>query len=231
MHKIHIDNLLHDSSNFALSNGEMLCAAFQDNYGILLEWLDYFSSIYDEDIMKSLRLGIKSAIVESIACASIGMLRPCIVSMRLVIDLTLGWLFFKDHPIEWEYVNDTGKGFMLKSDVIAYLEKVCPAYKRRYGVLVQIKSRRSEEPYKVLSAHIHGQNEMLVPTCKTLNDIIDSLERIRECSSLAKDVSEYINDIFLSTGFWSWASLPKNILQTVEKRFKTREQKSEFYRD
>src|SRR3989442_13118197 len=95
-----------------------------------------------------------SAAREAIACLALGLLRPWLASLRSQIDMLLAWLYFKDHPVEWQRVQDTGEGFKLKSDILKYLSETVEKYKTRFGLLRDCTTRTVEDPFRLLSAHM-----------------------------------------------------------------------------
>ena len=55
--------------------------------------------------------------------------------------MALGWLYFKDHKVEWDHLRDTGQGFQTKAQVLKYVEDHWPKFKTRFKLLEQQKTR------------------------------------------------------------------------------------------
>ena len=61
-------------------------------------------------------VGLQTAAVEVAGFIAVGFVRPAIFALRGQIDLAAGWLYDKDHPLEWEHVVKTGEGFLQKGE-------------------------------------------------------------------------------------------------------------------
>lgn len=195
----------------------------------LLLWLQYLRSSQTTATADCLLDGISSAAGEGIACLTLGLVRPAINSLRLQIDLSLAWLYFKDHPVEWTRVQDTGEGFKLKTELIKYIGESYPKYSTRFGILKDCKTRTLEDPYRLLSAHIHGQSEFALPQVKLPRDIVASPIAQDEAIKLQLECSEYINDVFWSVYANRWASIPDKLRTSLQARFKSPGQSASFF--
>ena len=99
----------------------------------------------------------------------------------------------------------------------------------RFGLLKQVASRKLEDPYRVLSAHIHGQSEIVLPRIFSPIDIVASAKAQDELLQLQTEVAEYINDLFMSMYADQWTSLPNALSTPLLLRFKTPEQRATFF--
>lgn len=195
---------------------------------LLISWLSYLQKYQLTNTADSLLIAVGSSIREVSACLSLGLIRPAIFSLRMQIDLVLSWLYFKDHPVEWDEVNRTGDGFKMKRELLDYLNR----HHRSEGRINQLKgiaTRREKEPYRLLSAHIHGQSQQVLPSLCDLKDLVAPNDESLACAELAFDVAEYLNDVLLSIYRDSWRSLPQNICQALESRFVSEAQKQQFF--
>ena len=173
--------------------------------------------------------GAMSAIREGASCIALGLVRPALNSIRIQIDLVLGWLYFKDHSVEWGRVQDTGDGYKLKTDLIKYVSESYAGYGSRFGILKDCRVRTCEEPYRLLSAHIHGQSEYALPVVVNAADIVASEKLQDEAVLLQSECSEYVNDVLWSIYKNSWPSLPNILLTDLNCRFKSAEQRTAFF--
>ena len=200
------------------SHGEANCSDVHDVALPLLEWIDHLRVSEVTGVCNEFLDGLKAAIVETAGAISIGFVRSAIFSIRGQVDLALGWLYFKDHPIEWASVEAYGEGFMLKRDVVAYLEYYVPGFKSRFAILSAAKGRTEADPYKVLSAHVHSQSTLVMPAYTQFDTLVMTNKKCRECIRLQAEVTEYLNDIFLSVFAPKWAALPKRIVDMARAR-------------
>lgn len=209
-------------------NGEYLVSEIEKNSSLLLQWIPYLN-LQKTGTADELLDGALSSLREVAACAGLGLVRPALLAMRTEIDLMLSWLYFKDHHIEWTYVNCTGDGFKLKKEILEYLSKYYENFGSRFGILKEIVTRTEIDPYRLLSAHIHSQSLATLPYIHELKDIVGSIALLNEIPSLVHNVDEYINDILFATFEKSWTQVPSNLVLSVRKRFKTKPQENTFF--
>lgn len=217
---------VHDN---CISRGDTVLSQAESASEHLLLWLGYLKEIEKDNSANCLLEGAASAIREAAACIALGLVRPALNSLRLQIDLFLAWLYFKDHKIEWERVQSKGDGFKLKHEIVKYLTDNFDAFPRRYGVLEAIRKRREKEPYRLLSAHVHGQSEPALPKIESPADVVASISLQDEAIALQKECSEYIGDILYSLYSDNWHALPSNLHPALIARFKTKPQQAEFF--
>jgi hypothetical protein len=184
----------------------------------LLEWLNYLLASEVTGKCDDFLDGLRASIVETVGCGAAGIIRPAIFSMRAQIDIVFSWLYFKDHPVEWAKVEDSGEGFVLKSSVLEYLKLYIPHYEPRFALLLAKKTRKEADPYKLLSAHVHAQGVDVLPTHGNLETLIGPLNKSIELADLQAEVTEYISDVLLSCFGSKWASLPQKISNVARLR-------------
>ena len=218
--------LISDNCN---SRGEKIVTEGESASALIQLWLLYLKKNKTTGVADSLLDGTISAVREAICCTTLGLVRPAINSLRLQLDLALAWIYFKDHSIEWERVQRSGEGFKLKTELIKYLGDNDERFGARFGLLKQVASRKLEDPYRVLSAHIHGQSEIVLPRISSPTDIVAPATAQDELLQLQTEVAEYINDLFMSMYADQWTSLPDALRTTLLSRFKTPEQRATFF--
>ena len=213
-----VKSLAAATSKHSNKSGTKLCKNVYEQALPLLEWLDYLRTSETTGTADLLLNGVQAAIIEVAGCLVLGFVRPAVFSIRAEVDMILAWLYFKDHPIEWHHIEHIGKGFKLKAELIDYLEEFFPHYKERYALLLQTKQRKEDEPYKLLSAHVHSQSAATVPTIGALDKLVSDENLCSECVLLQNEVTEYINDVLLSCFADKWASLPGSTVDKTKKR-------------
>jgi hypothetical protein len=200
------------------SNGAEIAFKIYKASESLIEWLSYLVSSEATGQSDNFLDGLRASIVESAACGAAGLIRPAIFSMRSQIDIIFSWLYFKDHPVEWSKVEITGEGFMLKRDILEYLKQYIPRYEIRFAKLLANKTRKDEDPYRVLSAHVHAQGLSVLPKHGKFSSLVGSIDRSSELVLLQETVTEYISDVFLACFGHKWAALPDKITERARKR-------------
>ena len=210
-----------DGSGFSLARDMRIEAA------TLLDWLAYLRESEATGVANSLLDGTQGAIGEAVGCLILGLVRPALSSLRAEIDMILGWLYFKDHEVEWSYLRDSGRGFQTRSQVIDYIGAHWPKFTTRIKLLDQCSKRR-EDPYQLLSAHIHGQTDFTAPKVNPLVDLVASDSLCADCVTLQHDVAEYIGDVLLAMYGDKWASLPVAARDSLSKRLNGVQRKAFF---
>lgn len=230
MHKHQTLELREAADKFSSSHGETLSSEVDKQSELLMLWVKYLLTYHRTNVADPLLEAFGSAIRETAGALSLGLLRSALFSLRAQVDLILSWIYFKDHPVEWEYVNRTAEGFKLKSEVLKYIETYHDGYGRRFGILQAVKTRRELDPYRLLSAHIHGQSEPVLPVVNELKDMVQDDARCQQCAQVCFEVSEYLNDILLSMYASSWSTLPSNVQAAALARFVSMEQRTAFFK-
>ena len=144
------------------------CRGMQAEADVLLEWLDY----------------LRNSETEAMGCLALGLVKPALSSLRSEIDMMLGWLYFKDHRVEWNHLRDTGRGFQTKAQVLTYVGNHWPKFQARFKLLEQRKTREEHDPYRLLSAHIHGQTDFTAPKVSPLVELVADASLCAECVAL-----------------------------------------------
>ena len=211
-------------ANIGIECGRGIAAEAQ----VLLDWLNYLRQSEATGSANALLDGTQGAIVETVGCSALGLVRPALASLRSEIDMMLAWLYFKDHEVEWNHLRDTGRGFQTKANVLSYVNEHWPRFQSRFKLLVQQHTREEEDPYRLLSAHIHGQTDFTAPRVGPLSELVGDARRSKDCVKLQHDVAEYIGDVLLALYGDKWAALPNSAKSSLEKRLNAKQRKA-FY--
>ena len=217
------------TSDNCINRGPVLVESAQIASKLLIQWLNYLIETKLTSTADCLLSGTLSAVREGVACVALGLVRPALASLRLQVDLSLGWLYFKDHGVEWSRVQETGEGFKLKTELIKYLAEHHPKFRDRMGILKDCRTRSQEDPYKLLSAHIHAQSELALPRINFPSDIVGPDKLQDEFVLLQFECAEFVNDIFWSVYAERWTALSEDLRNALDARFKTPAQRAEFY--
>ena len=185
---------------------------------LLVAWLAYLRSSATTGTADELLGGFHAAIIEVAGCLTLGLVRPAIFSLRGQVDVLCAWLFFKDHSVEWRHVEMTGQKYRLVSDVTKYLKTYFPRFEERLRLLRKNRRSGDDDPYSLLSAHVHGQNTSTIPPLVSVPELVQAEARCGECLQLQKEISEDLNDILVATYVDEWADLPDTITKAVQDR-------------
>ena len=228
-HEVQVQSLIESINNFSGISGANTCSSVESNSMILLHWIKHLTSYHLTGTADDLILAVGSSLREVAGSLSLGIIRPALFSLRSQIDLVLTWIYFKDHPVEWKYVNDSGDGFKMKKELITYLGVYHKFYGTRFGILNSIAKRKEDEPYRFLSAHIHGQSVAVLSNANNLSDLVRPSSECNECIEAVYAVAEYLNDVLLAIYADNWISLPEEIRTSAESRFISAEQRVAFF--
>lgn len=200
------------------AEGEKRIQGYQSACVLLLKWLAYLRTSEQTGCCDEMLISLQSCLVEAAGAIATGLVRYAIFSMRAQIDLTVAWLFYKDHPVEWNAVVASGEGFMLKGELLKHFSTYNGAFSTRLSLLEKSRRRTILDPYRLLSAHIHGQSSLVIPKFKNLKDLVHPIVRCDEAIRLQGEVTEYISDIFISYFGDKWASLPEEAIKDAQAR-------------
>ena len=204
------------------------CRRIQEEAQVLLDWLNYLRQSEATTVADALLDGTQGAVVEAVGCLALGLVRPALSSLRSEIDMILAWLYFKDHKIEWDHLRDSGKGFQTKAQVLSYVGDHWPRFKMRFKLLEQNRTRKENDPYRLLSAHIHGQTEFTTPKVGPLVGLVAEASLSEECVILQHDVAEYVGDVLLALYGDKWTSLPDSVKDGLDKRLNDKQRRAFF---
>ncbi|MCK1283443.1 hypothetical protein IVB41_05775 [Bradyrhizobium sp. 44] len=223
-----VDKLLAAIGAHVNSAGVKLGVAHHDAISPILHWIDYLKGSELTGCCDDMLDGIRATAVEASGCIALGLIRPALFALRAQIDATIAWLFFKDHPIEWEFLLRTGDGFKSRNETIEFFGRYVERFTARFQILTAHRTRSVEQPYRLLSAHIHGQSALVVPTFQNLAAMVYPKGQCEEAIKIQADVVEYIGDIFLSYYASKWPALPDSILSAAKARVPNEKHSSLF---
>lgn len=223
-----LDELLGSVREFVRNHGVGTVKGVDRESRLLLEWIPYLNNA-KTGVADELLDGAVSSLREAAACSGLGLVRPALLAMRTEIDLIFSWLYFKDHLVEWDYLNSTGEGFKLKKEVLEYLSRFYALFSSRVGTLKEIRTRKEADPYRLLSAHIHSQSLHTLPLVSDLKDVVGGALITAELVLLSKEVDEYISDTLFAVFASGWTQISSGLLASLEARFKSKAQKKTFF--
>ena len=172
--------------------------------------------------------GCYGTAVEAVSLVSFGLIRPAVLSLRAHYELSLQYLFYKDHPVEWRNVFDFRSQPILPGVVKKYLRDNFPKFDRRFKTLLDVRTRPNEDCYQVLSGIAHGTAINSISSATKPADLVESEGVISKSVAVFHDVGEYICDIYVSSFESNWLSLPEMTRDDLEARFGDKSPRAEL---
>lgn len=193
----------------------------QEAFELSNDWLSSETSAHSEKPCAVLLGAAKSASVEVVSTAYLGLMRQAIFSLRTYYELCLAWLYYKDHPIEWKAIEARGEQIPLPGELKKYLKANFAAYDKRLSDLNNVKKRRWDDPYTIMCAFVHGGYITTLPSAVKPKDIVFDTVKISQLPDLIFAVSEFVSDVYVSACLANWHSLPSSVKGALEIRFST----------
>ncbi|MCH7654481.1 MAG: hypothetical protein IIC95_00660 [Chloroflexi bacterium] len=210
--------------------GESLALATASAADDLALWLVHFRSMALSPTASDLLSGAQAAALDTIAYAFLGLGRAAITSIRLQVELLIGYTYFKDHPIEWDAVRQTGDGFMMVSAVTKYHSDIDPTLTARMQMASQRLSPTLQQMYKILSAHVHGQSPYTLPKSGPLQTIVVDEATMRLIVELQTQSIDAVSTFLVAVYAHDWPQLPQTFVSRVAKGL-TPTQRKKFFSD
>lgn len=206
------------ASGFSASFGGELVQHTSEASALVRSWIGYLQGATPSDSTRVLLDAARSSIVESAGCLSLGLVRPAVFSIRTELELVLSWLFYRDHPVEWRHIQRTGRSFRSRSATLKYLNDYGDRFKDRFSILLRSKERQLEDPYELLSIHVHSLIDSAMPDANNLESLVRDPDVCHECVKLQGDVTEYLSDVLASWHADNWPDLPSDIKENISRR-------------
>ena len=200
------------------TDGGAMLAAHEKAAELSVAWLGYLRNSQRSGTADELLDGFHAALIETAGCLAIGLVRPALFSMRAQVDILLAWIYYRDHRVEWEHVELTGEKYHLVSEVLKYLRVYNTRFQERLKLLRSKRVRGEEDPYRLLSAHVHSQNTATLPPLVGIGELVQPVARCRDCVALQEGISEYLSDVLVCRFVAQWADLPNCVTRSIAKR-------------
>ncbi|MEO9462829.1 MAG: hypothetical protein ABJ063_12120 [Marinomonas sp.] len=184
-----------------------------------MTWVGHYHNLASDAPATIVLKGAYGCAVESISLLSFGLLRPAILSLRSHFELSLQYLYLRDHPRELQSWQDYRWQAPLPGALKKYLREHCPYFEGRLAKLQKVRCRDQEEIYGLLSAVAHGN------AINSISLASQPIELVEKDSELAKSikvfgaVSEFISDYYVSEFSNNWLSLPTEVQANLTERF------------
>lgn len=209
-----------DLARNQLLPNESLIKCCTSHLKMSLAWTGYFMRNGVGPDCGILLKGSYGAAVEAISLLAMGMLRPSILSLRSHYELSLQFLFYKDHPVEWKNVETFRAQPALPAINKKYLKDNFPYFDDRFKELAKKKSRKYEDCYDILSGVAHGTALNSISQASKPKELIEDKQTLAQAQEIFLSTAEFLNDTHISHFESNWLSLPPEIINFIEPRFK-----------
>jgi hypothetical protein len=206
--KMTISHKLLARLNENLGTFEEGLSAFFNAMPVSQSWIQREWLLSDENPAQKLLIGAKVALTEAGTAWAIGSNRGAASSLRALIESTFGWLYYKDHPVEFRVMLERQMDMVLPKAVQSYMKSIDGGWEKAYSFLLRKKSRPSEYFYTDVSHFVHAHPAF---TSKQVNIEETSISVPREASflTLCAMTDEFISDNYVTFYRASWGDVPK----------------------
>lgn len=229
--KVQFNELINYISNNNKEDSLLLMNQATDSCSELLIWLDCLATHFQSSTALELLNGARSSMLEAVAYIGIGFGRATITAIRSQIDLLLAFTYFCDHPQEWDVVQKTGNGFMLRSDIHKYHQETKTNFTKKLALVDASEENSLTKVYRILSAHIHGQSPLTTPKSGHFKELFSSHEFITSLIELQQQVdrclSNYLAVIFMEMNI----SPPSHVESRIKEQLTTKQRRIVFFEE
>jgi chromosome partitioning protein len=170
-----------------------------------------------KDLLKT-EIAVQATAIECAGCISLGLVRPAIFSIRSQLELLLAWIYFNDHEMEWLHVENFHEDYPMRASNLKYMRAYNVKFADRFALLAKSKNRKNEDPYGLLSTHVHGTSAAAAPAVKALSSLVQGDSACEDCIKLQGEIAEYLTDILSAWYADKWHDFPDKIKTSLQKR-------------
>lgn len=189
-----------------------------DNLRCALTWTARHMEVEPRSECKVLLQGGYGSAVEAVSLVSFGLVRPAILSLRSYYELTLQFLYYKDHPVEWRNVKSYRSQPNLPGQNKKYLRDNFPKFEKRFKKLETIKCRANEDCYTILSGVAHSTAINSISAATIPRELIENRETVVQVENIFLEVGECVSDIHVASFESNWLSLPDLVQSNLRAR-------------
>lgn len=196
-----------------------VAAACADRLRLSLTWTAYFFNTAPDSHCGILIRGSYGAAVEAVSLIAMGLLRPAVLSLRSHYELSLQFLYYRDHPVEWRNVVTYRSQPALPGVNKKYLKDNFWAFEDRFKFLESKKTRAHSDCYDVLSGVAHGTALNSITQATKPQELVEDAATISQAEAVFHSASEFLSDVHVSCFESNWLSLPEVVQQNLSARF------------
>lgn len=193
-----------------------------------LFWIGrHMDSINDYCCGELLR-GSYGAAVEAVSLVSFGLVRPAVLSLRAHYELSLQFVYYKDHPIEWRTVKQFRAQPSLPSINKKYLRDNYSTYEKRTTALSKHKESEIADCYEVLSGIAHGTALDSISAAVLPADLVEENAIVAATERVFLATGETLFDMHLAIYPSNWVSLHGEVQDILTRRFAAKNPRDEL---
>jgi len=193
---------------------------------ISLSWLK--NELHDDcsHDLSILLNGCYGSAMEAVCLISFGLVRPAVSSLRSHYELFLRYLYYRDHPVEWDATKSYRAKSKLPGEIKKYFSEYFPDYKSRMTALEKCKNRSFVDCYDILSGIVHGSALNSIAGEIEMLDLVEKIEVVNQAVPIFEGTSECLSDICFALYSNNYPSLPTEAKKSLECRLSKKEIKN-----
>jgi len=180
-------------------------------------WVEYSWSISAENAARPLLAGAKIALLESGTSWGLGSNRGAAASLRTFMENSIGWLYYKDHPVEYRVMATREDDLLLPKATKGYLQRVDRGYEKAYAFLCAAAKRTSEYYYTDVSQFVHA-HPAFASLGTDMATVTISQPRDKSFLKISASADEFISDVFSTNYRHNWESMGSPIQENLKLR-------------
>jgi hypothetical protein len=184
-------------------------------------WIEYAWPISVDNPARPLLAGAKIALLESGTSWGLGSNRGAAASLRTYIENSLGWLYYKDHPVEYRVMAAKEDDLLLPKAVKSYLQRINRGYEKAYATLAATASRPSEYFYTEVSQFVHA-HPVFANLGTEIATIVIAKPRDKSFLKISKGSDEFISDVYSTYYRHNWESMAPSVQDDLKSRLKSK---------
>lgn len=217
-----------DSIKPRIPSNAVAANACLEHLRLSLSWITRHMQGEEAHCCEQLLKGCYGAAIEAVCLTAFALVRPGMLSLRAHYELSLQFLFYKDHPIEWRNVKSLKSQPTLPGSNKKYLKDNYAYFEDRFKKLSNIKTRMNEDCYDVLSGIAHGTAINSISSATKPEELPEGEGVVSEAVGIFLDASEYLSDTYVSCFEGNWLSLPELTRSNLEIRFGSKNPRTEL---
>jgi len=207
------------AANAQLSDSSVIAERCKTELQLPLSWASRFLANDTGNHCEVLVRGGYGSAVEAVSLVALGLLRPAILSLRSFYELSLQFLYYKDHPVEWRNVTSYRSPPTLPGVNKKYLKDNYCDFEFRIKELTKKKSRELDDCYDVLSGVAHGTALNSISQASSPKELLEDCATLEQSEKVFRSTSEYLSDVHVASFEGNWLSLPDEVRTNLENRF------------
>lgn len=161
--------------------------------------------------------GAKVALLEAGAAWATGLNRAAASSARTFAENVMAWIYYKDHSVEYNLVEQRKSDLLLPKAVQSYIKSVDHGFDAAYKFLNESKTRPNEYFYSDLSYYIHAHPNQII-SGKEAHELVVTNPPESAFLQICSHLDEFISDNFVAFYRHSWGFLPQIVVENIQTR-------------